>query len=43
MIDLVPKSWLVTQGENDWKCLYPPKDETNIYELVKERKLQNLP
>ena len=35
MIDLVSKSWLVTQGEN-------AKDEPNVYELVKEQKLLNL-
>ena len=44
MIDIVPKTWLVPHGEKDWKCLYPPKNESDVqvYTLVKEQKLQNL-
>ena len=36
MIDIVPKTWLVPQGEKDWKCLYSPKNESDVYTLVKE-------
>ena len=36
MIDIVPKTWLVAQGENDWKFLYSPKNESDVYTLVKE-------
>ena len=42
MIDIVPKPWLVPHGEKNWKCLYPPKNQSDVYTLVKEQKLPNL-
>ncbi|XP_071574417.1 uncharacterized protein [Temnothorax nylanderi] len=39
VIDLVPKSWLVQVDDKNWKCFYPPPNESNVATFVKKQKV----
>lgn len=42
VIDLVPKSWLVHVNDKNWKCFYPPANESNVAMLVKKQEKPSL-
>lgn len=37
LFDIVPQSWLVESPNNIWKCYYPPNDQKDVENLVKEK------